>query len=79
MRIGSSGSLLLNNSLFDYTLSTGGNGGNRSTLGGLSIQLPQTGSGYGAGGGGGASDVYGGTAQNGASGKSGAVVIICLG
>lgn len=79
MRIGSSGSLLLNNSLFDYTLSTGGNGGNRSTLGGLSIQLPQTGSGYGAGGGGGASDIYGGTAQNGASGKSGAVVIICLG
>ena len=79
MRVGSSGSLLLNNNLFDYTISTGGNGGNRSTLGGLSIQLPQTGSGYGAGGGGGASDYYGGTAQNGASGKSGAVVIISLG
>jgi hypothetical protein len=79
IKIGSSGSSLVNNSIFDYTLSTGGNGGNRSTLGSVGIQLPKTGSGFGAGGGGGASDYYGGSPQNGANGNTGAVVIISLG
>ena len=77
--IGEGGRLNSGNKIFEYELSTGGNGGNRSTLNGLSVQMPKTGSGPGAGGGGGASDMYGGTSQNGADGESGAVVIISIG
>lgn len=77
--LGQSGKLNVENKIFEYPISIGGNGGNRSTLNGLNVQLPQTGSGPGAGGGGGASDVYGGSAQNGANGVGGAVVIISMG
>jgi hypothetical protein len=77
--IGTGGKLNKLNKLFGYEISTGGNGGNRSTKNSLSITLPTTGSGPGAGGGGGASDYHGGSAQNGANGNKGVVVVISRG
>ena len=76
---GSSGKLIGKNSLFEYPISVGGNGGNTSVLGNLQLVLPQPATGPGAGGGGGASDAYNGNPQNGENGGSGAVVIISMG
>lgn len=77
--IGTGGSLNNSKKLFDYQIATGGAGGNISTKNSLSISTPTTGSDSGAGGGGGASDLYGGSAQVGANGKSGVVVVISKG
>lgn len=77
--IGTGGSLNNSKKLFDYEISTGGNGGNISTKNSLSVTSPTVGSGPGAGGGGGASNLYGGSAQIGADGKSGVVVVISKG
>jgi len=79
VQIGLGGLLNYEDTIFEYELSLGGNGGNNSTLNSLSVQLPQTGSGPGAGGGGGASDENGGISQNGANGQNGAVVVISIG
>ena len=77
--LGYAGELNAKNSIFEYPISIGGNGGNCSTLGNLQVILPQSGSGPGAGGGGGSSDESNGNPQNGANGGSGAVVIISMG
>ena len=79
LSIGTGGRLNKTKDLFGYKVSTGGNGGNLSTLNSLSVTLPTSGSGPGAGGGGGASSDSNGTPQNGADGEIGAVVIISLG
>lgn len=77
--IGTGGKLNKFTKILEYDVSTGGNGGNRSTENNLSVTLPTTGSGAGAGGGGGASDYYLGEAQIGANGKEGIVVVISRG
>jgi hypothetical protein len=79
LSLGIGGKLNSKNSIFEYPISVGGNGGNNSTLGGLQILSPQSGSGPGAGGGGGASDYTNGNPQNGADGGSGVVVVISIG
>ena len=79
MSLGISGKLNSQNSIFEYPISIGGNGGNNSILGNLQIVMPESGSGPGAGGGGGSSNYTNGSTQKGADGGPGVVVVISIG